>query len=242
MNTSKLTGLTDSLFSFETVDVVRPTKTLLHPFSFFISGKHMVTIVGPSGAGKSTFLRLFNRMTIPSSGNIRYKNRDFGEYPLLKLRRQIPMVLQEPVMVEGTVETNLLMPFRIKRWKSDTPTKEKMENVLSICEIGKRFISENSQVLSAGEKQRVSIARALLLDPAVLLMDEPTSALDVETARRLLDNLRESYPTMSLIIVTHDLGIIKKSEGSIVIKNGHVQSHLKRLADDDILRILKEDK
>ena len=175
------------LFKLNDITVIRSGKVVLRDITIDIESGRTYAIVGPSGSGKTTFLRLFNRMTLPSSGNITFQGCEFSKLPILDFRRQIPIVFQEPVLLEGSVESNLLLPFNLKKWSEATPSPEKVDSILKICQIKKSFLSEDSRTLSGGEKQRVAMARALLLDPQVLLLDEPTSALDPATAVKVID-------------------------------------------------------
>jgi len=228
------------LFEFKNVSVIRQGKTLLHRISAQIEQESSYTIVGPSGAGKTTFLRLFNLMTIPSSGEIRFRGKQALEYPLIEYRRRIPIVFQEPVLFDGTIRDNLLAPFRIKKWRTEKPAKHQLEKVLSVCRMDSRYLNENSQTLSGGEKQRVAIARSLLLDPEVLLLDEPTSALDVETADLVLEGILSHFPKTTLIVVTHATELIKKIDRKIVLKTGRIEQCCDRLTTTQLHKILKE--
>lgn len=228
------------LFEFENVSVVRQGKIILREMSASIEEKTSYAVVGPSGAGKTTFLKLFNLMTIPSTGGIRFRGRDAFGYPLTAYRRQIPIVFQEPVLFEGTVADNLSVPFRVKGWVSAMPSEDRFERVLSVCRLGSSYLKQNSQTLSGGEKQRVAIARALLLEPEVLLLDEPTSALDVETANRVIGGILEQYRKITLVIVTHATELIEKIQKKIVLKNGRMERCCDRLNVSELHELLKE--
>lgn len=228
------------LFEFKNVSVIRQDKTLLHRISAQIEQESSYTIVGPSGAGKTTFLRLFNLMTIPSSGAIRFRGKPALEYPLIEYRRRIPIVFQEPVLFDGTIRDNLFAPFRIKKWQSEKPTNSQLEKVLSVCRLSSNYLNQNSRTLSGGEKQRVAIARTLLLNPDVLLLDEPTSALDVETADRVIRGIFDNYPGMTLVMVTHAIELLEKIDQKIVLKEGRIEKCCDRLSASQVRTILKE--
>ena len=188
------------------------------------------TIIGPSGSGKTTFLKLFNRMTIPTSGELRFHGKPVSEYPLTEYRRQIPIVMQEPVLFDGSVESNLFLPFSLKKWMLQKPGSERIHQVLSICRLPPSILQESSHVLSGGEKQRLAIARALLLNPEVLLLDEPTSALDVHTAIQIFESLENNFPEMTWIAVTHAREIMALSKKKIVLRNGQIENYGDRLS------------
>ena len=228
------------LFELKNVSVLRQGKTILDGISIDIDHGTSYAIIGPSGSGKTTLLRLFNLMTIPSSGEVRFRGKSAFSYPLLDYRRRIPIVFQEPVLLDGTVEDNLTLPFRLNRWSSENLETSRVDRVLSVCQMDSGFLQENSHVLSGGEKQRVAIARALLLEPEVLLMDEPTSSLDVVTADRVIDSIVEHYPNTTLIIVTHALELIEKIDKKIILQNGNVESCCERLSESQVREMLQE--
>jgi putative ABC transport system ATP-binding protein len=161
-------------------------------------------------------------MTIPSEGTVCFRDKDTSNYPLLEYRRRIPIVFQEPVLFEGTVEDNLLSPFRIRRWKAETPSKSTVEKAVEVCQLDPRWLPENAATLSGGEKQRVAIARALLLRPEVLLMDEPTSALDIDTADRLIRAVAHHFPSTTLILVTHATELLSMIDNRINLQAGRI--------------------
>jgi putative ABC transport system ATP-binding protein len=155
-------------------------------------------LLGPSGSGKSTILRLLNRLADPDSGVVRMHGEDVRADDVLELRRRAVLVPQLPAPLPGTVAENVRYgPSLIGR------TVE-VEPLLARAGLDASYAERDASQLSVGEQQRVMLARALALEPEVLLLDEPTSALD-ETARdeieRTLLDLRER---VSIVLVTHD--------------------------------------
>jgi putative ABC transport system ATP-binding protein len=155
-------------------------------------------LLGPSGSGKSTILRLLNRLADPDSGVVRMHGEDVRADDVLELRRRAVLVPQLPAPLPGTVAENVRYgPSLIGR------TVE-VEPLLARAGLDASYAERDASQLSVGEQQRVMLARALALEPEVLLLDEPTSALD-ETARdeieRTLLGLRER---VSIVLVTHD--------------------------------------
>jgi putative ABC transport system ATP-binding protein len=157
-------------------------------------------VLGPSGRGKSTLLRLLNRLADPQRGTVRYRGSDVRERDVLELRRQVGLVPQLPAPLDGTVEENVRFGPRLAGREADLP------RALALAELDADFAAREARRLSVGEQQRVMLARALALEPDVLLLDEPTSALDPEARdaieRTLLD-LRERL-SLSFVLVTHD--------------------------------------
>src|SRR3954453_20797596 len=159
-------------------------------------------VAGPSGSGKSTLLRMLDRLPDPDSGTVRYRGRDVREYDPLELRRRVCLVPQLPAPLEGTVADNVLYGVPLVGGAADVP------RLLELTGLAPSFADRDASQLSVGEQQRVMLARALALDPEVLLLDEPTSALD-EAARDAVEStlvrLRQELE-LSYVLVTHDLG------------------------------------
>lgn len=155
-------------------------------------------LLGPSGSGKSTILRLLNRLADPDEGVVRMGGEDVRDQDVLALRRRAVLVPQLPAPLPGTVAENVRYgPSLIGREVEVAPLLER-------AGLDASYADRDASELSVGEQQRVMLARALALDPEVLLLDEPTSALD-ESARdeieRTLGDLRER---VSIVLVTHD--------------------------------------
>jgi putative ABC transport system ATP-binding protein len=192
--------MSDALFELEHVTFTRAGAVVLHDLTATIpTGASCVA--GPSGSGKSTLLRLLNRLADADAGVVRYRDRDVREYDPLALRREVALVPQLPAPLEGTVADNVLYGVRLVSGDADVP------RLLGVCGLNADFADRDASQLSVGEQQRVMLARALALDPSVVLLDEPTSALD-EDARdaveRSLLRLREEL-MLSYVLVTHDL-------------------------------------
>jgi len=158
-------------------------------------------IAGPSGVGKSTLLRLLNRLADPAAGEVRYQGRDLRSLDVLALRREVGLVPQLPALLDADVAENVCYGARLAGRDAD------VAGVLGLAGLDAAFADRPAGRLSVGEQQRVMIARALALEPRVLLLDEPTSALDEDTKRAVeatLAGLRERLG-LSFIFVTHDL-------------------------------------
>jgi putative ABC transport system ATP-binding protein len=189
-----------ALFELEGVTLRRAGAVVLRDLTAMIPAGASC-VAGPSGSGKSTLLRLLDRLVDPDEGIVRYRGRDVCEYDPLALRREVCLVPQLPAPLEGTVADNVLYGVRLVGGDADVP------RLLELCGLDRGFAGRDASQLSVGEQQRVMLARALALEPAVLLLDEPTSALD-EAARdaieRALVHLREELD-VSYVLVTHDL-------------------------------------
>ena len=157
-------------------------------------------LLGPSGSGKSTLLRLLNRLADADQGVVSFEGRDVRSFDVLDLRRRACLVPQLPAPLPGTVAENVRYGPALRGDQVD------VERPLRMAGLAADFAERDASRLSVGEQQRVMLARALALEPEVLLLDEPTSALD-ETARkgveRTLDDL-SGRAGLSVVIVTHD--------------------------------------
>jgi putative ABC transport system ATP-binding protein len=187
------------LFVLESVSYARAGRAVLSDLSAELP-RGTSAIVSPSGAGKSTLLRLLNRLADPDAGTILYRERDVRNYDVLDLRREVALVPQLPALLPGSVAENVSFGPGLCEKSCD------VEQALSLAGLDPSFGARPARQLSVGEQQRVMLARALALDPAVLLLDEPTAALDERTrdaVERTLVSL-SSRLSASLIIVTHD--------------------------------------
>ena len=186
------------MFEFERVKF----KDILDISSLLIEKNKITSIVGQSGSGKSTLLKLFNKMLSPASGRILFNGVDLKSINSIDLRRRVVMLSQNPGIFRGSIRDNLLIGLKYSEKK--LASEEDMLKVLKKV-ILKKSLDEDSKNLSGGEKQRLALARMLLMDPDILLLDEPSSALDEKTESliidRLVDHSREN--NKALIMVTH---------------------------------------
>lgn len=193
----------------------QPPTSILKDVSFGVERGGALILVGPSGSGKSTLLRCLNRLAEPTGGVVRFDGRDFHSLDPRDLRRRAALVMQTPVLFEGTVRDNL----RVR--PVGTPGDFSNASLTSaLVEVGldAGLLNRDSATLSGGEKQRVTIARALLCDPQALLLDEPTSALDppnaalvVETVSRLRELRR-----LTIVAVTHQPELVRRLGGCLL--------------------------
>lgn len=180
----------------------------------------MTALVGPSGAGKSTLLRLLNRLADPDSGTIRYRGLDVRDYDVLQLRREIALVPQLPVLLPGSVAENVSYGPRLCGRQCE------LDRALTLAGLDGTFAERSVQQLSVGEQQRVMLARALALEPAVLLLDEPTAALDQRSRDAVERTLVELHTRVSaaIVVVTHDQGQARRlGDRVLVLDGGRIQ-------------------
>jgi len=194
--------------------------TVLKDISVEIKPKEVFAVVGPSGSGKSTLLRLLNRLEDLSDGSIFLDGQNIKDMDVIALRRKVALVFQVPILFDGTVERNILFSLKIREEPNLEGVAEKYINLVGLK---RNLLSRNSNELSVGQKQRISIARALTSEPEVLLMDEPTSALD-PTATHNIESLildLKSKIGLTIVFVTHDIEQAKRvGERGMVLVNG----------------------
>jgi putative ABC transport system ATP-binding protein len=153
-------------------------------------------VLGPSGSGKSTLLRLLNRLADPDEGTVRFHGEDLRDLDPLELRRRAVLVPQLPAPVPGTVADNVRYGPALRGAEVDPL------HALEQAGLDSSYADRDAGRLSVGEQQRVMLARALALDPEVLLLDEPTAALD-ETAKEGVERTLAELPC-STVLVTHE--------------------------------------
>ncbi|MBN8210694.1 cell division ATP-binding protein FtsE [Bacillus sp. NTK071] len=182
-----------------------------------------VYIVGPSGAGKSTFMRMMYREEVPTSGTIIINGKDVGKMKnkhVPKLRREIGVVFQDfKLLPKLTVYENVAFALEVIE-ESKASTRKRVMEVLSLVNLKNkaRFLPDE---LSGGEQQRVSIARAIVNNPSILLTDEPTGNLDPETAWGIMDLLDQiNNRGTTVIMATHNKDIVNTFRKRVIAIDG----------------------
>ena len=173
----------------------------------------VVVIIGPSGSGKSTFLRCLNLLEEPTSGVINFEGEDITNknVDINKIREKMGMVFQQfNLFPHKTVMENLTIgPTKIKNISNGEAIKKGSELLEKVGLLDKKNVYPNS--LSGGQKQRIAIARALAMEPDVMLSDEPTSALDPEMVGEVLGVMKSlAKDGMTMVVVTHEMGFAKE--------------------------------
>jgi ATP-binding cassette subfamily B protein len=199
----------------------------INDISFKVKTGETIAFVGPSGSGKTTLMKLLVGLYRPQEGEILYNGIDENNIDFEDLRNQIGFVTQDTQLFSGTIKENLLFvnPSATEDDLRDVLNKAACQNMLSRAEKGlETMIGEGGLKLSGGEKQRLSIARALLRKPKLLLFDEATSALDSLTEEEITDTIREisRQGEQITILIAHRLSTIMHSDRIYVLEKGDV--------------------
>jgi putative ABC transport system ATP-binding protein len=225
------TPITDPIFRVEHLSLSYPGRRghppvpILTDVTVDVERGGALTLVGPSGSGKSTLLRCLNRLEEPTQGTVRFNGRDILSLDPRDLRRRAALVMQTAVLFEGTVRDNL----RVHAPAAPVDVSERrLEHMLAEVGLDPEVLDRDAASLSGGEKQRVTIARALLRDPQALLLDEPTSALDPPNAAHVVETVSRlrQLRGISIVAVTHSPELVRRLNGSLLyLVKGRVEAY-----------------
>jgi ABC-type bacteriocin/lantibiotic exporters, contain an N-terminal double-glycine peptidase domain len=211
---------------FENVSLKYDRETVvLDAVSFKLPAGSLCAIAGPSGVGKSTVADLLLRFYDPQAGSVRLDGVDLRELRLADLRREVVMVEQTAFLFNATVAENI-------RYGRPDATREEIIRaaqaasidgfIQSLPEGYETQVGERGEALSTGERQRIALARALLRDPAVLVLDEPTASVDPITEQTIAAALRSATKGRTTVVISHRLSLIELADWVVVIDNGKV--------------------
>ncbi len=180
-----------------------------------IASNKITCMLGPSGSGKTTFLRLLNKMISPDSGCIYYQSKELGTIKSVDLRRKVCLLSQEARIFEGNVRDNLLQGIRYH--EKLPPSQEALHQILHQVQLNKS-LEDDCLPFSGGEKQRLALARVLLLNPEVFLLDEPSSSLDEATEKLIIDMITKEAKKKdkTVIMITHSRQIAQEHADFII--------------------------
>jgi ABC-type multidrug transport system fused ATPase/permease subunit len=200
-------------------------KTALRDICLHARPGEMVALVGPTGAGKSTLVSLLPAFYEPTAGRITIDGRDIRELPLPVLRAQIAVVSQEAFLFNGTLRENILYG-RLDATEAELYAAARAANchefITRLPEGYESRVGERGVKLSVGEKQRVSIARALLKDAPILILDEATASVDTQTERLIQEALERLMAGRTSFVIAHRLSTIVRADQILVIRGGEI--------------------
>ncbi|MDB5224962.1 MAG: transporter ATP-binding protein [Candidatus Adlerbacteria bacterium] len=217
---AELTGLID----VKDVSVKFGEKYALKDVSFTIKPNTKTAIIGPTAAGKTQLLYILTALTKPETGTVSYDSCDIETYNKQSLHSQVGFVFQDSIIFNLTVRENIAF--------STTVTDKDLEKAIETAELHDfvdtlqdgldTVVSERGSSLSGGQKQRIMLARALALNPKVLLLDDFTARVDQKTEQKIVKNLEANYPDMTLVSVTQKIAPIENYDQIIVLMEGEV--------------------
>jgi ABC-type multidrug transport system fused ATPase/permease subunit len=202
-----------------------PKVPVLRDITFTISEGQMVGIVGPTGSGKSTVVSLIPRFRDVDTGTITIDGVDIRDYTLRGLRSQIGFVLQETVLLRGTVRDNIAFgrPDATEAHIVEAARLANAHEFITRMPNGyDSLVGERGSTLSGGQRQRIGIARALIRNNPILILDEPTAALDAESEHLVIEALERLMAGRTVITIAHRLSTLRSADKIIVIKDGVV--------------------
>ena len=200
-----------------------PGKLQLEHVSLEVPAGKLVAMVGLSGSGKSTLLKIIGRLYEPVKGKVEIDGFDLSKVELNSLRRQIGMVFQETLLMEGSVMDNIAMS------DPDAPSSAVIEAaklaeahdfIMTLPNGYASPVGEQGRNLSGGQRQRIALARLIMQSPNLLLLDEATSALDAPTEQRVITNLREKFSGKTIFFATHRLSTVGMADHVYYLENG----------------------
>ena len=203
----------------------RPDAVVLQDFSFKAAAGQRIALVGPSGAGKSTVVSLLFRFYEPAEGGIFVDGKPSRDMPLSALRKNLALVPQEVLLFGGTIRENIEYgrPGAGEEEIVRAARQANAEQFISTLPQGyDTLVGERGAQLSGGQRQRIAIARAILADPAILILDEATSSLDAESERLVQDALDKLMANRTSIIIAHRLSTVRRADQILVLSAGTI--------------------
>jgi ATP-binding cassette subfamily B protein len=189
-----------------------------------IASGSRVAIIGPTAAGKTQLLNLIIGLIQPTGGEIKYDGRNINEYQKEKLYSQVGLVFQDSIIFNISLRENIAFNTAVtaESLQKAIATAELSDFISSLPEGLETVVSERGTSLSGGQKQRIMLARALAINPKILLLDDFTARVDAVTEKKILDNVAKNYPGLTLVSVTQKISSVEMYDQIIVLMEGEV--------------------
>ncbi|WP_316842378.1 ABC transporter ATP-binding protein [Pedobacter gandavensis] len=220
----KINELLKGAIEMKDVSVSYGQKPALKNISFDLAAGSKTAIIGPTAAGKSQLLYILTGLILPDSGEVRFDGHDIKDYNPEAFHQQVGFVFQDSIIFNMSIRENIAF--------SDTVTDQSLEKAIATAELYdfisalpdqlNTIVSERGSNLSGGQKQRIMLARALAVNPKVLLLDDFTSRVDHHTEKRILENVQQNYPGITLLSVTQKIAAVAHYDKVIVLMQGEI--------------------
>jgi putative ABC transport system ATP-binding protein len=208
------------MIRFDQVSVAINGKSILSNINFTLMQGEKAVLCGKSGSGKSSVLRTLIGLHALKSGTVYFQEEPLTPKSVQSIRSSIAYIGQEPMLGADDVKEALLLPFQFKAHHHQWPSDKQLVDVLYRLQLPADILNAKSSRISGGEKQRIALARGLLLDKTVYLLDEVTSALDSESKQAVFDVFSDSE--LTVLSVTHDSDWIERSDMVFELEAGHL--------------------
>ncbi len=210
--------------AFNNVSLLYGQKLALKNVSFEVKAGSRTAIIGPTAAGKTTLLYLLTALIKPDSGTVQIDNHDLSQYKKQSLHQQLGFVFQDSIIFNLSIRENIAFSNEVSgaSLQKAIQTAELSEFIESLPLKLNTIVSERGNSLSGGQKQRIMLARALAINPQILLLDDFTARVDNQTEKKILSNVRENYPGITLVSVTQKISAIEDYEQIILLMEGEI--------------------
>ena len=210
--------------AFNNVYMLYGQKLALKNVSFEVKAGSRTAIIGPTAAGKTTLLYLLTALIKPDSGTVQLDNHDLSQYKKQSLHQQLGFVFQDSIIFNLSIRENIAFSNEVSdaSLQKAIQTAELSEFIESLPLKLNTIVSERGTSLSGGQKQRIMLARALAINPQILLLDDFTARVDNQTEKKILNNVRENYPGITLVSVTQKISAIEDYEQIILLMEGEI--------------------
>jgi ATP-binding cassette subfamily B protein len=208
----------------EKVSLLFGEKTALKDVSLNIEPGSKVAIIGPTAAGKTQLLNLLIGLLPPTAGEIKYDNWNISEYQKENLYKQVGLVFQDSIIFNISLRENIAFNTDVTEedLQKAIHTSELSDFITQLPEGLNTIASERGMSLSGGQKQRIMLARALAINPKILLLDDFTARVDTNTEKKILENISKNYPGLTLVSVTQKIASVESYDQIVVLMEGEV--------------------